>query len=81
MTTKIQCATCDSVRPLHDLEGMADCCRRTIMDLSSELNAVVIRLLTDKLAVEYGNTLADALIVSSNAAARAAARAWRNHRP
>lgn len=78
---KFVCQTCDSVRRI-DEDVLPECCRATIIDMSTELNRAVIRILAGESEQrgEFGDRLANELIVSEDPAARAAAIAWRNFR-
>jgi hypothetical protein len=78
---KFVCQTCDSVRRV-DESDLPECCRTTVIDMSTELNRAVIRILAGESEQrgEFGDRLANELIVSGDPAARAAAIAWRNFR-
>lgn len=81
MSWKFVCQTCDSVRPIDDL-ALPECCRATVVDMSTALNKAVIRILAGESEERgaFGDRLASELIVSEDPAARAAAIAWRNFR-
>lgn len=76
---RFQCPTCDSVRLIGDAAPMPECCVETMVEMSTALNAAVLRLMGERVN-RWADGIADSLVVSPSPAGRAAAIAWRNAR-